>query len=215
MFSFFRKSEISIKSVSIHDFGWPKVTEEDGIIRWVNQERTAVVTINYFDLVPDIPTRDRDVNVLRSFFRNSINKANGGLLAAELYQLQGFDVIKTIFKIPQEPNGRQYIGSLTLPFSTCSFVLKVHAIEAGITGFRDTMVADELLRGGNFDLADWDCDPYDKDLKTGLLMNLSEAEKYDVEYPDHPLSIVRNMLNQIEKGFQADPALKKLRFFNS
>jgi len=207
-------SEISIKSVSIPDFGWLKVTEEDGIIMWGNPERTAVVSINYFNEVPNIPSV-RDMNVQRSYYRNLINESNGGLLAAELYQAQEFDVIKTIFKFPRQPKGMQYLGSLTLPFSTCSFVLKVHAIEAGMTGFRDAMVADELLRGGNFDLADWDCDPYDKELKTGLLMNLSEAEKYDVKYPDHPLSIVRDLLNRIEKGFQADPALKKLRFFNS
>jgi hypothetical protein len=155
------------------------------------------------------------VNVILSFYRNLVNEANGGLLAAELFKQQGFDVIKTIIKIPQQPRGMAYIGSLTLPFSTCSFVLKVHAVEAGMTGLREAMVADKLLRAGNFDMDNWDSDPYDKDLKTGVLMNLAEAENYDVDFPDHPLSRVKDLLNKIEKGFQADPALKKLRFFNS
>jgi hypothetical protein len=194
MFSFF-KNEISIRSVSIPDFGWPKVREEEAIIMWGNPERTAVVSINYFDLVPNIPTV-RDVNVIRSFYRNLINEANGGLLAAELFKQQGFDVVKTIFKIPQQPRGMAYIGSLTLPFSTCSFVLKVHAVEAGMTGLREAMVADKLLRAGNFDMDNWDSDPYDKDLKTGVLMNLAEVENYDMDFPDHPLSRVRDLLTR-------------------
>ena len=212
MFSFFEKSKITIRSVSIPDFGWPKVKEDDTIIQWVNPEKTIAVSINYFEMIPDLPTI-RDVSVLRSFYRNLVNKANGGLLAAELYKQQEFDVIKTLFKIPQQPRGMTYIGSLTIPFSTCSFVLKVHAVEPGMTGIREAMVADKLLRTGNFDMADWDCDPYDKDLKTGVVMNMAEAENYDAEFPNHPLSQVRNLLNQIEKGFQGDPALKKLRFF--
>ena len=52
MFSFFKKNEISIRSVSIPNIGWPKVREEEGIIVWGNPERTAIVSVNYFELVP-------------------------------------------------------------------------------------------------------------------------------------------------------------------
>jgi hypothetical protein len=183
------------------------------VIQWINPEETIAVSINYFDIIPDIPTV-RDVHVLRSFYRTLIADHNGGLIAVELNKRQQFDIIKTIFKVPQEPSGIRYIGSLTIPFKTCSFVLKVQAVEGGITGMREAAVMDKLLKAGNFDEVIMGADPYDKGFKTGLLMTTAEAQIYDADFPNHPLSQVRNLLSQIEKQFQWEPTLEKLQHFD-
>ena len=40
----------------------------------------------------------------------------------------------------------------------------------------------------------WFKDPYDNSFKKGLLMNLSEKPEYDAMFPNHPLSILRNII---------------------
>src|SRR5687768_6912620 len=114
MFSLFSKKNVTIKSVSIPDFGWSKVKEDKSIIQWINPDETIAISINYFDIVPNIPSL-KDVNVLRGFYRNLVTGVDGGVIEVELYQHQHFDIIRTIFKIPQKPSGMTYVGSLTIP----------------------------------------------------------------------------------------------------
>ena len=208
MFSLFNKNRVTIKSVSIPELGWPKVKEDNSIIQWINPEQTIAISINYFESIPDIPTV-KDVNVLRAFYRKIITEIDGGLIELELYKRQQFDVVKSIFKIPQKPSGMTYIGFLTVPFSTCSFVLKVQAVESGTTGMRETVIANKFLSTGTFNDATWSSDPYDKEFKTGALMNKAEAESYDIDFPHHPLSQVRTLLGEIEKGLKWESAVEK------
>ena len=213
MLSFFSKKKVSIQSISIPDLGWPKVKDNEAIIQWINPEETIAVSISYFGLMPDIPTI-KNMDLLRAYYRELLAGVGGGLIEVELYKRHQFDIVKTIFKIPQKPSGMTYIGSLTIPFSTCSFVLKVQAVEAGLTGMRETLVANSFLSDVNFDMDAWSADPYDKEYKTGALMNKAEDQQYDSDYPKHPLSQVRNLLNQLEKGFQWESAVEKLSSFN-
>jgi hypothetical protein len=209
MFSLFNKKRITIKSVSIPDSGWTKVKDDNSIIQWINPEQTIAISINYFESIPDIPTV-KNINVLRAFYRNIIAEVDGGLIELELYKRQQFDIVKSIFKIPQKPSGMTYIGSLTIPFSTCSFVLKVQAVESGVTGMREAVTVNKFLSIGTFDDAAWASDPYDKEFKTGALMNKSEVQSYDIDFPDHPLSQVRTLLSEIEKGLKWESAVEKL-----
>lgn len=213
MFSFFRKDKISIKSISIPDFGGRKEKDDDAIIQWVNQEEPIAVSINYFDKIPDIPTI-KDVNMLRGFYRDLVLSINGGIIEVELFKRQELDIVRTIFKIPKPVKGMMYIGSLTIPFSTCSFVLKVQADEFGATGMREAIVVNKLFSTGSFGEATWSADPYDKAFTDGHLMNQAEDQIYDAEFPAHPLSRVRTILDQIEKDFQFDTSVKKLKPFH-
>ena len=43
----------------------------------------------------------------------------------------------------------------------------------------------------------WFKDPYDKNYKKGILMNLSENMEYDAMFPQHPLSETRNFIKYI------------------
>lgn len=210
MLSFFKK-KISVDSISIPELGWPKEKEKNAVL-WVNPEGTIAVSINFFDQAPDIPTI-KNVNELRAFYRDLIVSTNGGLVEVEIFKLHSFDIIRTVFKIPQPGRGMLYVGSLTIPFGTCSFVLKVQAVEAGPTGMREAFIVDRLLKDGTFNEATWSADPYDDEITAGNLMNKAEDQKYDVEFPNHPLSQVRNKLNQLEKGFTWDRALEKLPRF--
>lgn len=49
MFNLFNKKEskITINSISVPDFGWNKVEENDSRIVWVNLEESALILLNF------------------------------------------------------------------------------------------------------------------------------------------------------------------------
>jgi len=210
MLSFFKK-KISVDSISIPELGWPREKEGNAVL-WLNPEGSIAVSINFFDQAPDIPTI-KDINNLQAFYRDLIISVNGGVIEVELLKRQQFDLVRTIFKIPQPGRGMLYVGSLTIPFHTCSFVLKIQAIEAGPTGMREALIVDRLFKDGTFEENTWAADPYDNEITLGTLMNKSEDQRYDVDFPDHPLTQVRNLLSQLEQEFTWETQLEKLPRF--
>ena len=83
----------------------------------------------------------------------------------------------------------------TIQFINASFA------EAGITGMRDSLVAAAYAEENNISFEEtmkqWFEDPYDSDYKTGFLMNYSEREEFDGEYPWHALSEARSLVKYI------------------
>ncbi|SFD26022.1 hypothetical protein SAMN05518672_1011325 [Chitinophaga sp. CF118] len=217
MFSLFRREIININSVSISDFGWAKAKDDKSIIQWINPEQTISISVNFFEKPPDIPTI-KNIETLRSFYRHLISGVNGGLIEVALSEKDTRPFIKTIFKLPQEGSGMTYIGSLTFPFKTCSFVFKVQAVEIGITGMREALIADKLISNKMISVdengySNWSADPYDNNFKDGPLMNKSEQYVYDIEFPDHPLTQARQILKQIEMSLQWKPVVEKVPVF--
>jgi hypothetical protein len=218
MFSFFKRNRISINSVSIPDFGWKKIREDKSIIQWINSEENITISIMFFELPPDIPTMN-NIEVLRNFYRQLICNVNGGVIEVELSKKDKMSFIKTIFKLPQEHSGMGYIASLTLPFKNCSFVFKIQAVEIGMTGLRDIVVAEKLLLTNTISIdengyTNWFADPYDEYFKNRVLMNKSEQIIYDNDFPEHPLTQARQILNQISNGLQWKPELEKIPAFD-
>jgi hypothetical protein len=218
MFSLFNRKKVTIQSVSISHSGWLKSKDNDSIIQWINPDQTMAVSVNFFDLPPDIPTVS-DLEVLRNFYRTSISNVHGGLIQADLLKIHEVPSAKIIVKLPQEPSGMTYLASLTIPFENCSFVLKIQCAEVGPTGMRDALIADELLASGEVKFGDngldhWFFDPYDNSYKSGTLMNVSEQEMYDSRFPDHPLTQARKWISNLEKNVIFSPELKKLKKLN-
>lgn len=215
MFQLFRKKIINISSVSIPDFGWAKTKDDKSIIQWINPEQTIAISINFFEMPPDIPTI-KDIDILRSFYRHRLSSANGGLIEVALSEKDTLPFLKTVFKLPQEGSGMTYIASLTFPFKTCSFVFKVQAVETGITGMREAFIANKLISEsmpGKNEYSNWSADPYDNNFKDGSLMNKSERYVYDIEFPDHHLTRARQILKQIEMDLQWKPEIENVPAF--
>jgi len=217
MFNLFNRNKATINSISIPDFGWIQDKNEEGIKLWMNPEGTRAISINFFDLKPDLPTI-KDITFLRDFYRNQISAHNGGIVQVDFVDLKGYMAVKTIFKIPQKPSGMTYLGSLTIPFETCSYVVKIQAPEIDTTGMRDTFIVGKLMQEGVISADDnglkgWFSDPYDPIFTKGTLMNKSEEEIYDADFPNHPLSEARNLMKQIEAGIVFEKELEKIKRF--
>lgn len=212
----FNRNKANIESIIIPDFGWVKKVNEKNFQQWLNSDQTMALSINYFDESPDLPSID--IEVLRDFYRKQMNSISGGIVELIISKLIPYFAIKTIFKIPQEPNGMTYLASIVIPFKNCSYVIKIQAPEVGLTGMRDStmvskLLAQNVIQMGENGLEGWFRDPYNPQIKDGLLMNLSEEEKYDSDFPNHPLSKTREMMKEIESKIEFKKEIAKLRRF--
>lgn len=217
MLKLFKRKKVDINSISFPVPDWAISTNNNAIKQWANPEQTIALSINFFDLPPDLP--NMDIEKLRSFYRDQVSNHKGGLVEVEMLNLQGYNAIRTIFKISQEPFGMTYLASITIPFNNCSFVIKIQAPEVGTTGMRDNIIAMKLLQEGKINISDngyegWFNDPYDATIKEGVLKNLSEQRKYDNDFPQHPLSKTRTLLDKIEANIQFGEELKQVDKFS-
>lgn len=217
MFQLFNRVKSSINSISVPDIGWTNDRDDDKVKHWINPEQTLALSVNFFGVKPDLPTM-KNVDVLRSFYRDRISKSEGGMIETTIVNIKGFDAVRAIFKFPQENNGTTYLASLTIPFKNCSYVVKIQAPEIGFTGVRETVIADKLMKAKKLAVTndgqrDWFADPYDSTYSEGTLMNGAEKETYDEEFPDHPLTQARNLLKLLESEIEFDETLREIRRF--
>lgn len=217
MINFFKRTKSNINSIIIPDFGWTKQKEDKNIIQWINPEQTIALSLNYFDVKPDLPSL-KNIDIIRHFYRDQVSQANGGLIKVNFSDKIAFQTIKTIFKIPQEPNGVTYLASLTIPFKDCSYVIKIQAPEIGVTGIRSSTIADQLMKEEKIKIGEngyenWSSDPYDSNFKKGTLMNKSEDSIYDQSFKKHALTQARNLISNIEKEIEFKHEINQLKQF--
>ncbi len=216
----FNRKPLTIDSLAFDAPGWEVQETNPKKQVWEHPGHDAVLSLHFFDIPPDIPVRPEDHPALRGYYRNLIQAQHGGLVEVAVGVLPNarISVIRTIFKVPREPRGMGYIGSLTLPFKHCSYVVKIQAEEAGMTGMREAVIADKLIREGKItvgenNLLGWAADPYDRTWKQGALMNLAEREEYDPLFPGHPLTIVRDGLNTVAANLKPGKELLRAERF--
>jgi hypothetical protein len=94
-----------------------------------------------------------------------------------------------------------FTGMLLVPRRQGSQVWTVVAGEHGTTGVREAPITFELLNAGELTMKDyehsWAQDPYDPTycgVDHSVLRFISDDERYDVRFPEHPLSKVRWVL---------------------
>lgn len=212
MFGLFKKKSASLKSISIPHFSWTIDKVSKGMKQWISPEQTMALSINFFDGEPDIP-KSNDIEIIRSYFRGMMSQNNGGLLSVDFIELEGYKAIKTTLKVPIREKDMMYLTSITIPFKTCSYVIKIEAPELGAEQPRDEAMASKLVLQGKVKLTPNEkllSDPYLKEYTKGTLMNKSEEVIHDIQFMDHPLSQARQWIKQIEKEIEFKSELKDL-----
>jgi len=160
---------------------------------------------------PNIPCDLSDLKTLRDFYRVGITEVGGGIVSIDVVPLKSIRAIKSIFKVPNQPAGSVYIGSLTIPFAHASLVIKIQSAESGIAGQRETAVREYLVLEHLIqqdpvtqELIGFSQDPYDPAFKGAFLRNQADDLLYDEFFPDHPLSQTRATLNTVEDTIEFD-----------
>ncbi|MBX9720080.1 MAG: hypothetical protein K2X81_01690 [Candidatus Obscuribacterales bacterium] len=205
---------ISIHSIQFDNLGWNKVEENEQQISFQNPQKPETLTLRYFKTAPEITCALEQIDLLRQAYRLPVAEAGGGLISFDLIQLQKLNCLDAIFKIPQQPRGMSYLGSLTFPFADFSFALRLQCPELGTTGLREAFVVNEYLDKGllQIDLETqqmigWAEDPYDKAFNGGNPMNKAEQELYDAQFPEHPLSRVRQIMPTLKQSIKVSAEL--------
>lgn len=148
-----------------------------------------------FPLAPDLPRVD-SVNALREFYTG--RAAPHRIVEVAIVEGGGLPLVMTILKQAQEPSGMTYIGSLTLPFRDFSFVLKVQCVERGTTGMREAVLLARRFAAGDLIGAGGELGLH------GRGWNPDSAE-FDAEFPDHPVSRLRRIIDQVRGSLRVDP----------
>jgi hypothetical protein len=159
------------------------------------------VGLYFFPLVPDLP-QARSPEDFRAAYAEKVSAAGVTLVEFELVDLAGFRSLRSIVKVPQSLSGMTYVGSVTIPFATCSYVLKVQCEERGITGVREALLLDTKLReGGTPEAALED------------ISRSADAPKHDALFPDHPVARARKHLVFLASALRADQRLRRVEAF--
>ncbi len=199
---------LNLDSVQIDTSGWTFDEEQkqghNTIRRWVNQFG-EVLSLHCFPNPDPSPFILGDINSFRNFCRMMALQNGGEMIEAEMLTSNISTFYKMIYKYQQQPTGFIYSGGLCI---SPHFVINVEAAEGASTGIRETAVA--LLLGSDATPGfisrffsgkqAWSSDPYDRRLKGGFFK--SDDKKWDIKFPDHPLSRVREHLDSLESSVQ-------------
>lgn len=219
---FGKTSPPSIHSLRIDTWTLTSVTREPNFLAWRDPVRPESLSVNFFLLKPDIPfsIQSETLGKFRDFFRESFIAGGLSLLSLDVVSAGGVPTLKILCKarIPDQPHGFLFQGTLLIPFRDFSYVIKVQAIEAGTTGIREAVVMfqdfpNPEIEEGTGKMLGWMKDPYDSRFDDQTLVTLADNPKYDVQFPDHPLSRVRFLLEGVRQSVEfEEPALSAPRF---
>ncbi|MET7644373.1 hypothetical protein ABZS83_12125 [Streptomyces sp. NPDC005426] len=168
---------------------------------WAN-EYDDVVSLHFFALPPDLPAGLDDGPALRSALTHHTARAGGGLIEATVKRLGELPALRQILKLPlpDRRSGQTFIGSFTVPRAGCSTVVKIQALEQGMTGLREAVVLNDVGPQDYFRPH-----PYAPDVQGGLPFHVADHERWDAAFPDHPLTRVRRALGALAQAVSVAP----------
>jgi hypothetical protein len=207
----------SLNSIEFDTSGFDFEGEHGGALIWYTPEGEGI-GLFHFSIPPDIQVDLGSIDRVRGYYRTAAMSHGAAIVEVDILQLAGCQIVRQVGKVPQQPTGMTYMGSITLPFRDFSYVVKVQCMETGTTGVRDSTVLAEKMSAGEvtFDeetmkLRGWMHDPYDRTISYPLSpdgstcsYNSSDSAQYDEYFPAHPLSRLRRILARIQTTLTVD-----------
>jgi len=117
-------------------------------------------------------------------------------------------------------DGFAYQMNAIIPTTTGDYVLQVAAAETGTTGVREaTVTVIDMEQRKISDLkeesAHFRRDPYDANYDAVALYAISDDEKWDKSFPNHPLTRVRQVMDSIIKSWKISEQIKSETLFKA
>ncbi len=192
---------LTITSLSFDTKGWNILHQSSQKIVWTNHIRDLQV-LTFFREPIHLPQDFHDTASWHTYYEQEMRRVGGAIVSLELSELADVAALKLIFKFrhPKETERLIYLGSWLLPLKRCSYVIKVQCIEHGVVGLREASV---LMQQAKSPHSQYSGVAKIEDL-LALLKNrpiaatLSDDERYDKLFPQHPLSRVRTYLAHIQ-----------------
>jgi len=201
-------------AVRVPTFGWPNVERNE--YRSVWHHEGDVLSLNYFPAEPTVCGPVGDDHRLMEYFELYARAGKAAIVEARWTTSgDGMPIAWCISKARQRGSGVSYVGSLIVPFATCSWVAKLESMEGSPTGAREALWFDRHLAAGGTP----------EEAYPGLGAQLpedgpppvrrlpSDDEAWDEILPSHPLSRVRRLLPRLAASIEISPAAKRLSPF--
>ena len=197
------------------DAGFERQEQSDSPLVW-RMPKGDALELHHYGVPPDIEADPGDADRLRARYRRAAENAGLGVIEIESCVVDGCTAVRTLFKAAQQPKGRAYLGALMFPFRDFSYVFRVQCNEMSPTGLRDSIVLAKLMNTGEVNLttstgkvAGWLDGPYDPKEEGAMTRNKSERPEHDEQFPDHPLSRARWVLDHLQRTIRIGDSVKR------
>jgi hypothetical protein len=169
---------------------------------WITADGDPIALIFCPGACPsDFPDEACSVDDLREYMvkRLKVKDPRARIVDFRVIQSNAGSAAWVIFKTPQG-RGWTYTGSLAFPFKEFGFTIKAACKEHGMTGIREALVAFMQPRAGEMPPEGPGLSP---------TWN-SDNERFDTDFPQHPLSRLRRILKRIAESVEIDDATLQL-----
>jgi hypothetical protein len=157
-----------------------------------------------------------DLAAVRSHFQHVVRTRGGALISCDVVPTGGRAMVRTVSKYRAGRGyAMAYTASLTAPMANWIVELLISGSEDQVTGVREAVVTFEMSQEAGpseqRQLAqkvfpfEWKFERYEPETRGDLAYLLSDDDKYDSRFPEHPLSRVRRWLRREEPAFQVTP----------
>jgi hypothetical protein len=180
--------------VSLNMPGWSEDASSDGDLRvWHDHQGNVLSLAAPKSLgLPNISNK----TALQGYARELAESRHAGLIEVRAFTGTLGAAVGLAYKRLQKP-AYVFTGMLLAPRQDHTQVWTVVAAERGITGEREAVITAELMKTIHDYERSWAQDPYNPSycrIDRSVLRFMSDDERYDVRFPEHPLSNVRRVL---------------------
>jgi hypothetical protein len=122
-----------------------------------------------------------------------------GLIELECVFVANRSALRMVCKQSLEGStGFIYLGRLIVPFPKLTISVTTQSLELTDVGRRERAIEARMLDQVWCAAKRWIRDPYDPAFDSLALCHLADAQQFDVQFPNHPLSLVRQDLQVLE-----------------
>lgn len=181
---------------------------------WYTPEKDQLIL--YCTPPPELPTDADSVGSFCEQVATKISRITGEEFSGYFFNqcIVTVDECPAIHFMTSNPADRFYSGTLIIPFQEITFNLQLQCRELGITGIRETALAQILTAKGEIS---WEPLYPDAEVEEGEGQKMQavgdfdpDDEKYDADFPDHPLSRLRRRFPEIVRALRVSPNVKDL-----
>lgn len=202
-----------LSDVVFHEENWKEFSSDEDSTTW-HTERMDVVVLRVVHSSLGFPFDFTDHDKARSVFNADIENTDKALVGLNIEKVKGVETFTAIYKFNStDPDSlaKCYEAVISIFFMDFCFVILFNSEEYGETGQREAIVTAKEVLDGEIQVPKTP-HPGEKTLETKeeLLKMLkgegkpavlsSDDEKYDHAFPDHPLTIVRNLVRNFKSN---------------
>lgn len=199
------KPKASLDSVTFDSSRYNRGEEFDDCRTWFTPEGDGLGLFRFLK-EPDLPKHVNSAKELREFYLSRYSGHELRVVEVDLMFIDGVRSVWSVFKVPQQPHGLTYLASITIPFSSLSFVLKMQCQEHGPTGLREAAIFMKAQEEGRVTISP------DSDIVGDW--NPDDAA-YDDQFPEHPVSRARREFARLRSTLRiADQVRKQKPFYD-